>query len=70
MTVTGSLARDGAAYTLRDRATGHTYELVGEALPDRVVGLTLRVVGAEEPSFGGALGDDRRVLQVQRWQVV
>ncbi len=70
MTVTGTLARDGALFVLRDRATGRSYELVGENFPERVLGLTLRVVGAEEPTFGGVLAEQRVVLQVQRWQVV
>lgn len=70
MTVTGTLtSRNGVQY-VRDSTTGRTFQLSGTPLPARAEGLTVRVVGVVEDSFGLGVLHDEPVLQVQRWNAL
>ena len=70
MNVTGKLTKSSGQWAIKDGVTGKKYELSGVDFPERVEGLTVRVVGAEMDSFGGGILDDVIPLQVQRWDVV
>lgn len=70
MTITGILTLKGGTWTIRDAASGRTFQLSGADFPPRSEGLQMRVVGVVEDSFGlGVLHDDP-VLRVQRWNVI
>jgi len=70
MTVTGTLTRKNGSWTLRDVATGRTWQLSGEDFPPRTEGLTVRAVGVTEDSFGLGVLHDEPVLRVQQWKVI
>lgn len=70
MNVTGKLGKVGTTWSVRELATGKDFELSGVNFPERVEGLTIRVVGNVEDSFGGGILDVRVSLRVQRWDVV
>ncbi|MBM4368222.1 MAG: hypothetical protein FJ102_18565 [Deltaproteobacteria bacterium] len=67
MNLSGPLRRDGTRWTLRDSATGKTYELEGADFPPRMDGLAARVTGVLADSFGAGLGTELPVVHVQRW---
>ena len=70
MNVTGTLRKSNGQWSVKDGSSGKKYELNGGDFPERVDGLTARIVGAVEDSFGGGIIDDVVTLRVQRWDVV
>jgi hypothetical protein len=66
MTVTGRLQRAASGWTVTD-ASGKVFQLSGVEFPQRTEGLTVRVVGEAEDSFGLGVLHEETVLRVQRW---
>ncbi|MBM4391580.1 MAG: hypothetical protein FJ090_10705 [Deltaproteobacteria bacterium] len=67
MHLSGTLRREGTRWTLRDGASGRTYDLEGADFPPRMDGLAARITGTLADSFGAGLGSELPVVQVQRW---
>lgn len=70
MAITGTLRLQNGNWTLRDSATGRTFQLSGVDFPKRSEGLRVRVVGVVEDSFGLGVLHDEPVLRVQRWNAL
>ena len=69
MNITGKVSKKNGRWFIQD-LEGKEYELRGYDMKPRMDGLTIRVVGNLEDSFGADFFDVPKVLIVQRLNVV